>query len=86
MRRLALPAFLALSAMLVPISVLAHPHVWIDYAATAQMSKDKIVAVREEWTFVKKFPFSLVGDLSDAPISGPMDPKHTAIIRSTAAW
>ena len=71
-------------AMLSSLHAVAHPHVWIDYAATAQLNERKLVAIREEWVFVKQFPFSLVGDFSDAPASGPMDPKHTAIIYKQA--
>jgi ABC-type uncharacterized transport system substrate-binding protein len=74
----------ALSMLLAPLAALAHPHVWIDYAASAQLERGKLVAVREEWTFVRKFPFSLVGDFSDAPTSGPMDPKHTTLIYEQA--
>lgn len=40
----------------------------------------KVTGIRETWTFTRVFPFSLVGDFSDAPTSGPMDAKHTAII------
>jgi ABC-type uncharacterized transport system substrate-binding protein len=74
----------AVAALLVSCRAAAHPHVWIDYTATAQMNGSKIVAIREEWVFTKKFPFSIVGDFSDAPTSGPMDPKHTALIYKQA--
>jgi ABC-type uncharacterized transport system substrate-binding protein len=62
----------------------AHPHVWIRYAVTAQTKDHKLTAINETWVFSKGFPVSLVGDFSDAPTSGPLDPKHTALIYEQA--
>jgi ABC-type uncharacterized transport system substrate-binding protein len=72
-------AFAALLGIFTPHAG-AHPHVWIAYSATAQMRGNTLIAVQETWTFSKGFPFSLVGDFSDAPTSGPLDAKHTAIV------
>jgi ABC-type uncharacterized transport system substrate-binding protein len=77
-------ALAALALMSISLHAVAHPHVWIDYSATAQMTGSKITAIRETWTFTKTYPFSLVGDFSDAPTSGPMDAKHTALIYKQA--
>lgn len=62
----------------------AHPHVWIDYAATAQLHGQKLVAVRETWTFSKGFPVSMVGDFSGMTKSGPVDETHTAMFKVQA--
>jgi ABC-type uncharacterized transport system substrate-binding protein len=63
---------------------MAHPHVWIDYSASAQMAGQKLVAVRETWTFSKGFPISMVGDFSGMTKSGPVDPTHTAMFKVQA--
>jgi ABC-type uncharacterized transport system substrate-binding protein len=66
------------------LTSMAHPHVWIDYSASAQMAGQKLVAVRETWTFSKGFPISMVGDFSGMTKSGPVDPTHTAMFKVQA--
>lgn len=62
----------------------AHPHVWITGTAVAQMHGSALYAVQERWLFSKGFPVSLAGDMSGLPRSGPVDEKHTAMLKAQA--
>lgn len=71
---------------LLPLSALcfAHPHVWVDYSAAAQLHGQKLVAVRETWTFSKGFPVSMVGDFSNMPKAGKLNDTYTAMFKVQA--
>ena len=62
----------------------AHPHVWIDYAAVAQMHGSTLYAVQERWVFSKGFPVPIVGDMTGMPKSGPVGDKYTTVFKQQA--
>jgi len=68
----------------VPALANAHPHVWITGTAVARMHGNALYAVEERWLFSKGFPVSLAGDMSGLPRSGPVDEKHTAMLKAQA--
>jgi ABC-type uncharacterized transport system substrate-binding protein len=82
--RYLLPACCALLLAALPASVQAHPHVWINYSMVAQTQGTLLVAVQETWTFSKGFPFSMVGDFSSMPKSGPLNASYTATFKAQA--
>ncbi|HXZ06603.1 MAG TPA: DUF1007 family protein [Paraburkholderia sp.] len=85
-RPIALLRTITTTAMLavVPALANAHPHVWITDTAVAQMHGNALYAVQERWLFSKGFPVSLAGDMSGLPRSGPVDEKHTAMLKAQA--
>jgi len=75
-RALALPR-ISLGCLLLPASVaLAHPHVWIKYAARVSTNGTSIVAIEERWRFTEGFPVQLVG-VDQLPASGLLDAALT---------
>jgi ABC-type uncharacterized transport system substrate-binding protein len=79
-----LPACCALLLAALPARAQAHPHVWINYSMVAQTQGTLLVAVQETWTFSKGFPFSMVGDFSSMPKSGPLNASYTATFKAQA--
>ncbi len=75
---------LPLTLLLMSVPGLAHPHVWVDYSAAAQVQGQKLVAVRETWTFSKGFPVAMVGDFSAMPKSGKLNDTYTAMFKVQA--
>ncbi|MDN7184099.1 DUF1007 family protein [Caballeronia sp. SEWSISQ10-4 2] len=82
--RYLLPACCVLLLAALPASARAHPHVWINYSMVAQTQGTLLVAVQETWTFSKGFPFSMVGDFSSMPKSGPLNASYTATFKAQA--
>jgi ABC-type uncharacterized transport system substrate-binding protein len=80
----ALNAFLAAALLGAALPAIAHPHVWIDYAAVAQMRGTTLYALKERWTFSKGFPVPIVGDMTGMPKSGPVGEKYTAVFKQQA--
>lgn len=78
------PAYCVLLLAALPASAQAHPHVWINYSMVAQTQGTLLVAVQETWTFSKGFPFSMVGDFSSMPKSGPLNASYTAAFKAQA--
>jgi ABC-type uncharacterized transport system substrate-binding protein len=58
--------------------------VWINYSMVAQTQGTLLVAMQQTWTFSKGFPFSLVGDFSGMPKSGPLNADYTATFKAQA--
>jgi ABC-type uncharacterized transport system substrate-binding protein len=75
LHRYLLPACCALplAALPAPAQAQAHPHVWINYSIVAQTQGTLLVAMQQTWIFSKDLPFSLVGDFSSMPKSGPLN-------------
>jgi ABC-type uncharacterized transport system substrate-binding protein len=84
LRRYLLPACCALPLAALPAPAQAHPHVWINYSMVAQTQGTLLVAMQQTWIFSKGFPFSLVGDFSRMPKSGPLDADYTATFKAQA--
>jgi ABC-type uncharacterized transport system substrate-binding protein len=82
--RYLLPACCAVLLSSIPADSRAHPHVWINYSMIAQTQGTLLVAVQETWTFSKGFPFSMVGDFSSMPKSGPLNASYTATFKAQA--
>lgn len=40
----------------------AHPHLWIDTAATVMFDKDRVTAIRFQWTFDEFFSAGVIGE------------------------
>nr|WP_279616277.1 DUF1007 family protein [Caballeronia sordidicola] len=74
----------ALPLAAIPSLSQAHPHVWINYSIVAQTEGTQLVAMQQTWTFSKGFPFSLVGDFSGMPSSGPLNANYTATFKAQA--
>lgn len=73
---IALPRIL-LACLLLPASLaIAHPHVWIKYAASVSTNGTSIVAIEEHWRFTEGFPVQLVG-VDQLPTSGVLDAALT---------
>jgi ABC-type uncharacterized transport system substrate-binding protein len=83
-RRYLLPACCALPLAALPAPAQAHPHVWINYSMVAQTQGTQLVAMQQTWIFSKGFPFSLVGDFSGMPKSGPLNADYTATFKAQA--
>jgi ABC-type uncharacterized transport system substrate-binding protein len=83
-RRDLLPACCALPLAALPAPAQAHPHVWINYSMVAQTQGTQLVAMQQTWIFSKGFPFSLVGDFSSMPKSGPLNADYTATFKAQA--
>jgi ABC-type uncharacterized transport system substrate-binding protein len=79
-----LPACCALALAALPATAQAHPHVWINYSMVAQTQGTVLVAMQQTWIFSKGFPFSLVGDFSHMPKSGPLNADYTATFKAQA--
>jgi ABC-type uncharacterized transport system substrate-binding protein len=71
------------AAWMVSAAAVAHPHVWIRYAAGVQMQGSAITAVSERWRFSEGFPVQIVG-IETLPDDGPLDAKQTALFRDQA--
>jgi ABC-type uncharacterized transport system substrate-binding protein len=84
LRRYVLPAYCALPLAALPALTQAHPHVWINYSMVAQTQGTLLVAMQQTWIFSKGFPFSLVGDFSGMPKSGPLNANYTATFKAQA--
>jgi len=69
---------------ILPAWAQAHPHVWINYSMVAQTQGTLLVAMQQTWIFSKGFPFSLVGDFSNMPKSGPLNAGYTATFKAQA--
>jgi len=82
--RYLLPACCALPLAALPAPAQAHPHVWINYSMVAQTQGTLLVAMQQTWIFSKGFPFSLVGDFSHMPKSGPLNAGYTATFKAQA--
>jgi ABC-type uncharacterized transport system substrate-binding protein len=82
--RYLLPACCAVLLSCIPADSRAHPHVWINYSMVAQTQGTLLVAVGETWRFSKGFPFSMVGDFSSMPKSGPLNASYTATFKAQA--
>ena len=78
------PTYCALQLVALPTLAQAHPHVWIDYSLVAQTQGTRLVAMQQTWIFSKGFPFSLLGDFSSMPKSGPLNADYTAIFKAQA--
>jgi tRNA threonylcarbamoyladenosine biosynthesis protein TsaE len=76
-----LVAVLCLAAFVPP--ALAHPHVFIDYAATVLCRGDSIVGVRLAWTFDEMYSASLFHDYTSQP-SGPLSAADMARLNKEA--
>jgi ABC-type uncharacterized transport system substrate-binding protein len=76
-----LQAALCLAAMTAPAA--AHPHVFIDYAATVLCQNDKVVGVRLAWTFDEMYSASLYQDYTSHP-NGPLTPADIAKLNKEA--
>jgi ABC-type uncharacterized transport system substrate-binding protein len=61
----------------------AHPHVWIDYAATIQCQGDTITGVRIAWTFDEMYSASLFHDYTSRP-KGPLTQADIAELQKGA--
>ena len=72
---------MCLAAMTAPAA--AHPHVFIDYAATVLCQGDKIVGVRLAWTFDEMYSASLYHDYTSQP-KGPLTPADIARLHDEA--
>ena len=83
-QRCLLPACCALLLAALPAPARAHPHVWINYSMVAQTQGTVLVAMQQTWIFSKGFPFSLVGDFSGMPKSGPLNAGYTATFKAQA--
>jgi ABC-type uncharacterized transport system substrate-binding protein len=64
-------------------SAVAHPHVWIDYAATIQCQGDTITGVRIAWTFDEMYSASLFHDYTSRP-KGPLAAADVAELEKGA--
>jgi ABC-type uncharacterized transport system substrate-binding protein len=84
LRRYLLPVFCVLPLAALPAPANAHPHVWINYSMVAQTQGTLLVAMQQTWIFSKGFPFSLVGDFSHMPRSGPLNAGYTATFKAQA--
>jgi ABC-type uncharacterized transport system substrate-binding protein len=84
LRRYLLPACCALPLTALPALTQAHPHVWINYSMVAQTQGTLLVAMQQTWIFAKGFPFSLIGDFSGMPKSGPLNANYTATFKAQA--
>lgn len=82
--RFLLPACCGLLLAARPALTQAHPHVWINYSMVAQTQGTQLVAMQQTWIFSKGFPFSLVGDFSHMPKSGPLNADYTATFKAQA--
>ncbi|SAL21690.1 hypothetical protein AWB69_01460 [Caballeronia udeis] len=82
--RYLLPACCGLPLAALPAPAQAHPHVWINYSMVAQTQGTLLVAMQQTWIFSKGFPFSLVGDFSNMPKSGPLNADYTATFKAQA--
>lgn len=68
---------ISLVCLLLPANIaLAHPHVWIKYAAIVKTDGTSIVAIEEHWRFTEGFPVQLVG-VDQLPANGPLDAAQT---------
>jgi ABC-type uncharacterized transport system substrate-binding protein len=65
------------------IPAAAHPHVFIDYAATILCRGDKIVGVRIAWTFDEMYSASLYHDYTGQP-KGKLAPADIVKLRDEA--
>jgi ABC-type uncharacterized transport system substrate-binding protein len=61
----------------------AHPHVFIDYAATILCQRDKIVGARIAWTFDEMYSASLFHDYTSQP-KGPLTEADIAELKKEA--
>jgi ABC-type uncharacterized transport system substrate-binding protein len=84
LRRYLFPACCALPLAALPALTQAHPHVWINYSMVAQTQGTTLIAMQQTWIFSKGFPFSLVGDFSGMPKSGPLNASYTATFKAQA--
>lgn len=82
--RCLLPACCALLLAGLAAPAQAHPHVWINESMVAQTRGTLLVAVQETWAFSKGFPFSMIGDFSSMPKSGPLNASYTATFKAQA--
>jgi ABC-type uncharacterized transport system substrate-binding protein len=82
--RYLLPVWCALPLAALPAAAQAHPHVWINYSMVAETQGTQLVAMQQTWIFSKGFPFSLVGDFSHMPKSGPLNADYTATFKAQA--
>jgi len=61
----------------------AHPHIFIDYAATILCKNDAIAGVRVAWTFDEMYSASLFHDYTSRP-KGPLGPADVAQLKTGA--
>lgn len=66
-----------------PLIAQAHPHVFIDYAATVLCRDDKIIGVRIAWTFDEIYSASLYHDYTSQP-KGPLSAADIAKLNKEA--
>ena len=51
--------YLALIALLVPCSLFAHPHVFIDYTVNFVFDQNELTGVETQWIFDEMYPYSI---------------------------
>jgi ABC-type uncharacterized transport system substrate-binding protein len=61
----------------------AHPHVFIDYAATVLCDGGRVAAVRMSWIFDEMYSASLYQDYTSRP-PGPLDKRDVAMLKRKA--
>ena len=78
---IALGAALLFGAAACPAS--AHPHLWIDVAATVLFDKDRVSAIRFQWTFDEFFSAGVIGEF-DKNNNKQFDPDELEPLRTGA--
>jgi len=64
-------------------NAIAHPHVWVSYAADIQMQDRAVASIAETWRFTNGFPVQIIG-LDAQPKDGPATAAQTAVFKEQA--
>jgi ABC-type uncharacterized transport system substrate-binding protein len=75
---------LLLASLLVNKAAIAHPHVWVDYAATLVFDHGKMMAIRQHWTFDEDFSSMVASDILRAHWPRKLSADDVTALRQNA--
>ena len=70
-------------AVLMPGTALAHPHIYVECAATFVFDDNGLAGSREQWVFDELFTATIL-DIADTNRNGVMDPEEIPVARQEA--